>query len=239
MLLSINDIHVYYGKSYILQGISLEVNEGEVVALLGRNGVGKTTTLMTIMGLVKPRLGKTFLKEVDITSLPPFKIARLGIGYIPQGRRLFPDMSVLENLKAAMRNTSDTVVLDDIFDLFPALKSRLSQKALTLSGGEQQMLTISRALATKPDILLLDEPTTGLMPALVSKLGDTIKKLNERGIAIFIVEEKIPFTLSLAERAYIMDKGRIEYSGKVEDLRQEKEILYRNQKKCDVKNGRC
>ena len=228
MLLSINDIHVYYGKSYILQGVSLEVNEGEVVALLGRNGVGKTTTLMTIMGLVKPKFGNTFLKEVDITSLPPFKIARLGIGYIPQGRRLFPELSVLENLKAAMRNTSDTVILDDIFDLFPTLKSRLNQRALTLSGGEQQMLTISRALATKPDILLLDEPTTGLMPALVSKLGDTIKKLNERGIAIFLVEEKIPFTLALAERAYIMDKGRIEYSGKVEDLRQEKEILYRH-----------
>lgn len=228
MLLSINEIHVYYGKSYILQGVSLEVNEGEVVALLGRNGVGKTTTLMTIMGLVKPKFGKTFLKEVDITSLPPFKIARLGIGYIPQGRRLFPELSVLENLKAAMRNTSDTMILDDIFDLFPALKSRLNQKALTLSGGEQQMLTISRALATKPDILLLDEPTTGLMPALVSKLGDTIKELNERGIAIFLVEEKIPFTLALAERAYIMDKGRIEYSGKVEELRQEKEILYRH-----------
>ena len=228
MLLSINDIHVYYGKSYILQGVSLEVNEGEVVALLGRNGVGKTTTLMTIMGLVKPKFGNTFLKEVDITSLPPFKIARLGIGYIPQGRRLFPELSVLENLKAAMRNTSDTVILDDIFDLFPALKSRLNQRALTLSGGEQQMLTISRALATKPDILLLDEPTTGLMPALVSKLGDAIKKLNERGIAVLIVEEKIPFTLALAERVYIMDKGRIEYSGKVEELRQEKEILYRH-----------
>ena len=228
MLLSINDIHVYYGKSYILQGVSLEINEGEVVALLGRNGVGKTTTLMTIMGLVKPRLGEIFLKEVDITSLPPFRIARSGIGYIPQGRRLFPELSVLENLKAAMRNTSDTMILDDIFDLFPALKSRLNQKALTLSGGEQQMLTISRALATKPDILLLDEPTTGLMPALVSKLGDTIKELNERGIAIFLVEEKIPFTLALAERAYIMDKGRIEYSGKVEELRQEKEILYRH-----------
>ena len=154
MLLSINDIHVYYGKSYILQGVSLEVNEGEVVALLGRNGVGKTTTLMTIMGLVKPKFGNTFLKEVDITSLPPFKIARSGIGYIPQGRRLFPELSVLENLKAAMRNTSDTVILDDIFDLFPTLKSRLNQRALTLSGGEQQMLTISRALATKPDILL-------------------------------------------------------------------------------------
>jgi branched-chain amino acid transport system ATP-binding protein len=227
MLLSIDDIHVYYGKSYILQGVSLEVNEGEIVALLGRNGVGKTTTLMTIMGLVKPKSGKTFLKEVDITSLPPFKIARLGIGYIPQGRRLFPELSVLENLKAATRNRSDTMILDDIFDLFPALKSRLNQKALTLSGGEQQMLTISRALATKPDILLLDEPTTGLMPALVSKLGDTIKELNERGIAIFLVEEKIPFTLALAERAYIMDKGRIEYSGKVEELRQEKEVLYR------------
>jgi branched-chain amino acid transport system ATP-binding protein len=228
MLLSVDEIHVYYGKSYILQGVSLEVNEGEVVALLGRNGVGKTTTLMSIMGLVKPRLGKTFLKEADITSLPPFKIARLGIGYIPQGRRLFPELSVLENLKAAMRNRSDTMVLDDIFDLFPALKSRLNQKALTLSGGEQQMLTISRALATRPDILLLDEPTTGLMPTLVSKLGDTIKELNERGIAIFLVEEKIPFTLSLAERAYIMDKGRIEYSGKVEELQQEKEILYRH-----------
>lgn len=228
MLLSIDDIHVYYGKSYILQGVSLEVNEGEVVALLGRNGVGKTTTLMTIMGLVKPRLGKAFLKDIDITSLPPFKIARLGIGYIPQGRRLFPELSVLENLKAAMRNRSDMMILDDIFDLFPALKSRLNQRALTLSGGEQQMLTISRALATKPDILLLDEPTTGLMPALVSKLGHTIKKLNERGIAIFLVEEKIPFTLSLAERAYIMDKGRIEYSGKVQELRQEKEILYRH-----------
>lgn len=228
MLLSIDDIHVYYGKSYILQGVSLEVNEGEIVALLGRNGVGKTTTLMSIMGLVKPRLGKTFLKEVNITSLPPFKIARLGIGYIPQGRRLFPELSVLENLKAAMRNRSDRMVLDDIFDLFPALKSRLNQKALTLSGGEQQMLTISRALATKPDILLLDEPTTGLMPTLVSKLQDTIKTLNERGIAILVVEEKIPFTLSLAERAYIMDKGRIEYSGKVEELRQEKEILYRH-----------
>ncbi len=228
MLLSVDDIHVYYGKSYILQGVSLEVNEGEVVALLGRNGVGKTTTLMSIMGLVKPRLGKTFLREVNITSLPPFKIARLGIGYIPQGRRLFPELSVLENLKAAMRNRSDRMVLDDIFDLFPALKSRLNQKALTLSGGEQQMLTISRALATKPDILLLDEPTTGLMPTLVSKLQDTIKTLNERGIAILVVEEKIPFTLSLAERAYIMDKGRIEYSGKVEELRQEKEILYRH-----------
>lgn len=228
MLLSIDDIHVYYGKSYILQGVSLEVNEGEVVALLGRNGAGKTTTLMSIMGLVKPRLGKTFLKEVNITSLPPFKIARLGIGYIPQGRRLFPELSVLEHLKAAMRNRSDRMVLDDIFDLFPALKSRLNQKALTLSGGEQQMLTISRALATKPDILLLDEPTTGLMPTLVSKLRDTIKKLNGRGIAILVVEEKIPFTLSLAERAYIMDKGRIEYSGKVEELRQEKEILYRH-----------
>jgi branched-chain amino acid transport system ATP-binding protein len=228
MLLSINDIHVYYGKSYILQGVSLEVNEGEVVALLGRNGVGKTTTLMTIMGLLKPKLGKTFFKEVEITSLPPFKIARFGIGYVPQGRRLFPELSVLENLKAAMRNTSDTMILDDIFDLFPALKSRLNQRALTLSGGEQQMLTISRALATKPDILLLDEPTTGLMPALVSKLGDAIKKLNERGIAIFLVEEKIPFTLALAERAYIMDKGQIEYSGKVEELRQEKKILYRH-----------
>jgi branched-chain amino acid transport system ATP-binding protein len=227
MLLSINDIHVYYGKSYILQGVSLEVNEGEIVALLGRNGVGKTTTLRTIMGLTKPTSGKTFLKGIDTTPLPSFKIARLGIGFVPQGRRLFPELSVLENLKAGMRNKSDTAVLDDIFTLFPTLKSRLNQKARTLSGGEQQMLSISRALATKPDILLLDEPTTGLMPALVSKLEEVIKELNEKGMTILLVEEKIPFALSLADRAYIMDKGRIEYSGKVEELREEEETLSR------------
>ena len=227
MLLSINDIHVYYGKSYILQGVSLEVNEGEIVALLGRNGVGKTTTLRTIMGLTKPTSGKTFLKGIDTTPLPSFKIARLGIGFVPQGRRLFPELSVLENLKAGMRNKSDTAVLDDIFTFFPTLKSRLNQKARTLSGGEQQMLSISRALATKPDILLLDEPTTGLMPALVSKLEEVLKKLNEKGMTILLVEEKIPFALSLADRTYIMDKGRIEYSGKVEELREEEETLSR------------
>jgi branched-chain amino acid transport system ATP-binding protein len=227
MILSTNDIHVYYGKSYILQGVSLEANEGEVVALLGRNGVGKTTTLMTIMGLVKPRFGKTLLGDIDITTLPPYKIARLGVGYIPQGRRLFPELSVIENIKAAMRNKSDRTVLDDIFSLFPLLKNRLDQKSYTLSGGEQQMLTISRALATKPNILLLDEPTTGLMPILVSKFEEVIRELNNRGMTILLVEEKIPFALSLADRAYIMDKGRIEYSGEVEELGRKREILYR------------
>jgi branched-chain amino acid transport system ATP-binding protein len=227
MLLSVEAIHVYYGKSYILQGISLEIEDHQVAALLGRNGVGKTTTLMTIMGLVKPRSGKIVLKNVDTTPLPTFKIARLGIGYIPQGRRLFPELSVHENLKAALRSKSEELILGEIFELFPVLKNRLSQRANTLSGGEQQMLAISRALATKPDLLLLDEPTTGLMPILVAKLEEVIRKLSQKRMAILLVEEKIPFALSLADRVYLMEKGKIEYAGGVEELRHKKEILYR------------
>ena len=227
MLLSVNDIHVYYGKSYILQGISLEVQDHEMVALLGRNGVGKTTTLMTIIGLLKPRLGTVVLKDVDTTPLPVFKISRLGIGYIPQGRRLFAELSVHENLKAAMRDEPEARFLEEIFELFPVLKNRLNQRANTLSGGEQQMLAIARALATKPDLLLLDEPTTGLMPILVAKLEEVIRKLSRKGMAILLVEEKIPFALSLANRVYILEKGKIEYAGGVEELKGKKEILYR------------
>lgn len=226
-LLSVDDIHVYYGKSYILQGVSLEVSQGEVVALLGRNGVGKTTTLNTVIGLVKPKLGKIIFKGVDTTLLPAFKIARLGIGYIPQGKHLFPGLSTLENLKTGMRDKRDMTELDNVFELFPALKERLNQTAKTLSGGEQQMLAISRALVTKPDMLILDEPATGLMPSLVSKLEEVIKKLNEEGTTILLVEEKVPFAFALADRVYIMDKGRIEYSGRAAELQQEKEILYR------------
>jgi len=227
MLLSVDDIHVYYGKSYILQGISLGIEDNQIAALLGRNGVGKTTTLMTIMGLVKPRSGKVVLKNVDTTPLPTFKIARLGIGYIPQGRRLFPELSVHENLKAALRSKSEEFILGEIFELFPVLKNRLNQRANTLSGGEQQMLAIARALATKPDLLLLDEPTTGLMPILVAKLEEVIRKLSQKRMAILLVEEKIPFALSLADRVYLMEKGKIEYAGGVEELKQKKEILYR------------
>ena len=163
-MLKVEDIHTYYGRSYILQGASLEVRKEEIVALLGRNGAGKTTTLKTIMGLVKPRAGRILFKDGDITRLPAFKVARRGIGYVPQGRHLFPKMTVLENLKTGMRDQSDAQQLEGVFSLFPVLRERLNQLAGTLSGGEQQAVAISRALIKRPDIILLDEPTTGLMP---------------------------------------------------------------------------
>ena len=226
-LLKVEDIHTYYGDSYVLQGVSLEVKKGEVVALLGRNGAGKTTTLKTIMGIIKPRRGKILFRGVDITPIPAFKVARMGIGYVPQGRRLFPEMTVLENLKTGMRKRGNRNKLDEIFDLFPTLKDRLSQKASTLSGGEQQALSIARALLTEPEILLLDEPTTGLMPLLVSRLREVIEKLHEDGMAILLVEEKVPFALSVAERLYFMVKGKIAYEGSRGDLEDKRDIFIR------------
>ena len=226
-LLYVEDIHAYYGKSYSLQGASLEVKEAEVVALLGRNGAGKTTTLRAIMGLVKPRAGRVLFKGAEITKLPAFKVARRGIGYVPQGRHLFPKMTVFENLKTGMKDQKDTDQLEGIFSLFPVLRERLAQLAGTLSGGEQQALAISRALVKKPDILLLDEPTTGLMPLLVSRLMEIIKKLNDQGMAILLVEEKIPFALSLAHRVYFMVKGRTEFHAPKEEVQGKKDVLIR------------
>jgi branched-chain amino acid transport system ATP-binding protein len=226
-LLRVEDIRTYYGRSYILQGASLEVKKEEVVALLGRNGAGKTTILKTIMGLVKPRTGSVIFKDREITKLPAYKIARRGIGYVPQGRQLFPKMTVLENLKTGMHDQSDTKQLEGVFSLFPVLQERLNQVAGTLSGGEQQALAISRALIKRPDIILLDEPTTGLMPIFVSKLKEIIKKLNQNGMAILLVEEKIPFALSIADQVYFMVKGRIEYRASREELQGKREILIR------------
>jgi len=226
-LLRVEDIHTYYGRSYILQGTSLDVEKGEVVALLGRNGAGKTTTLKTIMGLVKPRAGRILFKDGDITRLPAFKVARRGIGYVPQGRQLFPKMTVLENLKTGLCDQSDAQQLESVFSLFPVLQERLNQLAGTLSGGEQQALAISRALIKRPDIILLDEPTTGLMPIFVFKVKEIIKKLAENGIAILLVEEKIPFALSVADQVYFMVKGKIGYRTRKEELQGKKEILIR------------
>jgi branched-chain amino acid transport system ATP-binding protein len=223
----VDDIHTYYGRSYILQGVSLGVRKGEIVALLGRNGAGKSTTLKTIMGLVKPKAGRVLFNDGDIARLPAFKVARRGIGYVPQGRHLFPKMTVLENLKTGMRDQSDMQQLEGVFSLFPVLQERLNQLAGTLSGGEQQALAISRALIRKPDIVLLDEPSTGLMPIFVSKLKEIIKSLNESGMAILLVEEKIPFALSIADQVYFMVKGKIEYSASREELQGKKEILIR------------
>ncbi len=224
-LLRVEDIHTYYGRSYILQGASLDVEKGEVVALLGRNGAGKTTTLKTIMGLIKPRAGKILFKGGEITRLPAFKVARKGIGYVPQGRQLFPKMTVLENLKTGMFDQSDTQQMENVFGLFPILRERLKQLAGTLSGGEQQALAISRALIKKPDIILLDEPTTGLMPIFVAKLKEVIRKLTGNGMTILLVEEKIPFALSVAHQVYFMVKGKIEYHASREEIQGKKEVI--------------
>ncbi len=226
-ILKVEEIHTYYGRSYVLQGVSLNVDDNEIVALLGRNGAGKTTTLKSIIGLVKPKSGNIIFNDSDITPLPTFRVARSGLGYVPQGRQLFSKMTVMENLKAAMENKSDEDLLEETFQLFPILKERLNQVSGTLSGGEQQALAISRALVTKPKMLLLDEPTTGLMPIFVENLKKVIAKLRQNGLAILIVEEKIPFALSLADRVYFMVKGSIAHEDAKENLLGAKEIFVR------------
>ncbi len=227
MLLTLDDVHTYYGKSYILQGVSLEVNKREIVALLGRNGVGKTTTLNTIIGFVKPRTGKISLDGVDITAMQAFRIGRLKIAYVPQGRHLFPKMTVLENLKTGMIHTSRSGALDRVFELFPNIRGKLNQKAGSLSGGEQQAVAISRAILKEPDILMLDEPTTGLMPLFVASLQEIIAKLNAEGMTILLVEERVPFALALADRVYFMVKGRVEHTATREELQGRKDIFVR------------
>jgi branched-chain amino acid transport system ATP-binding protein len=226
-LLRLDDVHTYYDRSHVLQGVSLEIKKGEIVALLGRNGVGKTTTLNSIMGFVKPRSGRIYFNETDVTPLHSFKIGRMGIGYVPQGRHLFPKMTVMENLKTGMLTKSASSSLDKVFDLFPNIKERLHRKAGSLSGGEQQAVAISRAILKNPDILILDEPTTGLMPLFVSSLKDVIKKLNNEGMTILLVEERVPFTLALADRVYFMVTGKVEYTSTREDLEGRNDLLVR------------
>jgi branched-chain amino acid transport system ATP-binding protein len=218
MLVRLEDIHTYYGKSHVLQGVSMEIRKGEIVGLLGRNGVGKTTTLNTVMGFAKPSSGRLYFKDTDFTSYPSHKIARMGISYVPQGRHLFPKMTVLENLKTGLLYESGSDGLDRVFDLFPNLKRLLKQKAGSLSGGEQQAVAISRAILMNPEILLLDEPTTGLMPLFVNSLLDIVRRLNEEGMTILLVEEKVPFVLSLSHRIHFMVKGRVDHVATKEEL---------------------
>ncbi len=213
MLLDIKDIHVYYDKSYILRGVSLKIEKGEIGCLFGRNGAGKTTTLKTIMGLVNPRQGEIFYDGKDITGLRPYQRARGGIGFIPQDKLLFKKMTVYENLLTGSKGQNHGQTWDMVLELFPDLREKLSRKAGSLSGGQQQMLAIARALLINPDLLILDEPSIGLMPIMISSLAEVITKLNGVGITVLLVEEKIPFALRLAHRIYVMDVGKIVYQG--------------------------
>jgi len=226
-MLQLVDVHTYYGNSYVLQGISLQVNDHSVVALLGRNGMGKTTTIRTIMGLTPPRRGIIRFNGASIAGLASHKIARLGIGLIPQGRMIFPSLSVEENLTIASRggHGSEVWKLERIYALFPILKNRAGCKATLLSGGEQQMLTIARALMTNPMLLLMDEPFEGLAPMIVEEIGEVIRQLKQSGFSILLVEQNISMALGLADHVYILSKGKFVHDLAPEELRRDEETM--------------
>jgi len=226
MLLDIHEIHTYYGKSHILQGISLFVGQDEVVCLLGRNGAGKSTTLKSIIGLVPPKQGSIKFKGQEIAGKEPFEIARLGIGYVPEDRRVFPDLTVKENLEVMPQRTvpqKEGWTVERLFGLFPILKRLQSSKGMELSGGEQQMLTIARTLMGNPEILLLDEPSEGLAPLIVRELEQLVRQIKNH-TTILLVEQNSRFAIELSNRGYIIEKGKISYEGDIKELRENKEI---------------
>jgi len=233
-MLQVSDIHTYYGDSHILQGVSLEVNAGEVVCLLGRNGAGKTTTIASIIGFTPPRYGKIVFKQQDITQLASDRIARAGVGLVPQGRRIFPDLTVRENLLIASRRPSTAPKtlrsggtdwdLSAVYSQLPRLKEREKNHGDELSGGEQQMLAIGRALISNPDLLLMDEPTEGLAPLIVKEIGRILLGLKERQQAILLVEQNLALAYQLADRIYVMSKGRILFAGNPKELMENEQI---------------
>ena len=225
-MLSVRDIHTYYGDSYILQGVSLQLQPGQVVALLGRNGVGKTTLVRSIIGLTPPRRGSILFNDLEITRMSAHSIARLGIGLVPQGRRVFRSLTVKEHLQVTARGQGRWSV-DAILRLFPNLHSRLRSSASNLSGGEQQMLAAARALVSNPGLLLMDEPTEGLAPLIVRELGRTIDSLKQAGTSILLVEQQLAFALRHADRVFIMSKGRIVHECSPAELAHNSEIKSR------------
>jgi len=224
-ILAVEDLHTAYGLSRVLFGVSLRVAPGECVCLLGRNGVGKTTTMRSIMGLTPPSSGRVVWKGRDITREAPFRAAALGIGFVPEDRRIFADLTVWENLDvAARRARSDGFTIERVFDLFPALRELRDRSGGFLSGGEQQMLTIARTLMGNPELLLLDEPSEGLAPLVVDHLQEQIARLKSHGLTILLAEQNVDFSLNLADRVYVLEKGRIRYEGSAREFRENDSI---------------
>jgi len=231
MLLSVEDIHTYYGEAHILQGVSIRVGEGEVVTLIGRNGAGKTTTLLSIMGIARARRGAVRLAGEEITRLQTHEIVRRGIGWVPEERRVLPNLTVLENLRLAMlgggRDNASAARLDEVFEFFPRLRERIAQEGRSLSGGEQQMLAIARGLVARPRLMLVDEPTEGLAPLLVQDLTGILREINRRGTTILLVEQTLEVALALSHRLYVMDQGRIQFEGTPHELQNDPTIQQR------------
>jgi branched-chain amino acid transport system ATP-binding protein len=235
-MLEIDDVHAYYGESHILQGVSLHVERGEVVCLLGRNGAGKTTTILTVMGYLHPRAGRIRCNNREIASLPPYAVARLGVGFVPQERGIFPSLTVSENLTVFARNAklqrsaaggAATWTLSRIFEVFPALQARARNLGFQLSGGEQQMLSIARALMLNPELLLLDEPSEGLAPMIVQQIVEVLAKLKGEGLAILLVEQNLRAALAVGDRHYVMNKGEICFTGSATEL-ESNDLVLRN-----------
>jgi len=226
-ILRVENLHAHFGKIHVLQGVNLRVGVGEAVALLGRNGVGKSTTLRALLNLMSRSSGRIFFDGDDITQLPAHKLAGLGIGYVPQGRGIFPHLSVDENLCLGLPGRPNPARLDAVFAQLPRLKERLSQAGGTLSGGEQQMLAIGRCLMMEPRLLILDEPTEGIMPILVADIRKTIQTINRSGVSILLIEQNVKTALRICHRTYLMEKGVIAYEGESADLKAKPNVIHR------------
>jgi branched-chain amino acid transport system ATP-binding protein len=222
-MLRVEGLHTYYGHGHILQGVDLEVPEGRIAVVLGRNGVGKTTTLRSIVGLAQPRQGRVLLAGQDVAGWPPHLIVRVGVGYVPEGRMIFPDLTVVENIQVAQRVPARQWSMERLFALFPALAERRRSKGSQLSGGEQQMLAVARALVTDPKVILFDEPSQGLAPLVVEELTRLIARLRGEGVSILLVEQNLRLAEAVADVVYVMVKGRMVYHAPLDRFRSERE----------------
>lgn len=224
-MLEVNEIHTYYGTSHILFGISFDVKEGEAVCLLGRNGAGKTTTFRSIIGLTPPKRGSIKFRDKEIMGKPPYRIAKMGIGFVPDTRRIFPDLTVRQNILVARREKEKAVWnLETIYALFPKLRELDTHMGTQLSGGEQQMLTVARTLMTNPDLLLLDEPGEGLAPLVIQAMKEQLGEIKKLGITMLICEHNVGLATALSDRGYVIDKGTIRYQGTIEELQKNEEV---------------